>query len=108
MTKDQELSTFLRDIKTCDVILVIQTEKNKQTRYLLGMSLLEQDNIIRNLSNNDYYSGPLSDYDTSKPENLWVFKVNYEGRVLYIKLKILEEQENCKVVVVISLHIDYL
>lgn len=43
--------------------------------------------MIRNLTVNEYHSGPEDDYDSNKAGKIWVFKHQYQGYLLYIKLK---------------------
>ncbi len=57
------------------------------------------------LSEDDYYGGPVEDHDPERLGDLWIFKKNIDNTVFYIKLKILEEG-NTKTLKCISFHED--
>ena len=41
----------------------------------------------------DYYKGPKQDYDPKRPGDIWEFKTNIDGMQFYIKVKIVQENE---------------
>ena len=96
------ISRFLSTINSIGNIRIVNTEKNRETRFRLGITVDDQKDLIRNLRVNDYISGPEADYDISRSGEIWKFKVNAYGEVFYIKLK-LEISSEIKA---LSCHID--
>lgn len=54
-----------------------------------GLTVADAKNEIISLTTSDYYKGPKSDFDTSKPGDIWEFKKSICGCKFYIKLKII-------------------
>ncbi|MDA3931867.1 MAG: hypothetical protein PF513_03945 [Tenericutes bacterium] len=106
MVDDSTISKFLRSIKTVDEIIVIPTDKNRRTRYRLGITIGEQEDMIRNLTKDEYIKGPVDDHDVSRSSKLWVFKHNYNGTVIYIKITEIEIINDNGSVRALSCHID--
>ena len=80
------LTQLLDDITDCDEIRIVDTEKNRKTRFILGMSTNDQKALIKSLTVQDYYSGPLQDRDPSFPGELFIFKKAFDNQMLYIKI----------------------
>ena len=60
-------------------------------------------NIIGELKCSDYIKGP--ELDHSGSGTVWIFKKEYDSKLIYIKLKI-ENQNNVEILKCISLHED--
>ncbi len=108
MADHSEIKLFLHSVKYADFIDFVPTEKNRQTRFLIGMTTYDQEDMVRNLSIDDYYSGPEKDRDPSRLGMLWMFKHTYRGHELYIKLKEVQIVEGNSIVKCLSCHIDYI
>lgn len=104
MASESQIQDFLDEIKKADSIYIIPREKNKQTRYKIGLSTYDQIDIIINLTVKDYYKGPERDKDPTKDGDVWMFKSDYYEHVLYIKLKIKNCEDGKTRVVCISCH----
>lgn len=104
MACNKELADFLDKVKESNIIFVSRT-KNGKTIRKLGLTVEEQEDIIYNLNANDYHSGPLDDYDKSKKEKLWVFKIVIQKIIVYIKLVIIVRDSKI-VCMCISFHED--
>ena len=87
MADEFEIKRFLHDVKNADIIDFVPTEKNRRTRLQIGLTAYDQENLVRNLSVNEYHSGPSKDKDPARTGMIWIFKHYYKGHVLYIKLK---------------------
>lgn len=79
-------------------------KKNLDTLARLGITWIEAKAVIYALQERDYCKGPAMDQDDPESDVLWVFKTRVESDVIYIKFKIMY-QEDGKVKVV-SFHID--
>jgi hypothetical protein len=101
------LTQLIDDIADCDEIRIIDRVKNRETRYRLGMTTLDQEDLIKSLTINDYHDGPLTDHDPNYPGNLFIFKKPFQNQTLYIKIKEMEIINDDKVIKCISCHIDY-
>jgi hypothetical protein len=108
MTDEAQIAAFLEDVKRAERIVVIDTEKNKITRYELGITVSDQEEIIRNLTPSDYHRGPVEDHDPEWGGLLWVFKQFYRKSPLYIKIKEMEIIDHSTTIKCLSCHIDYM
>lgn len=108
MADEIEIKRFLQDVKSANIIDFVPTEKNRRTRLLIGLTTYDQEDLVRNLNVNEYHSGPLKDKDPAKIGMLWVFKHNYQGHMLYIKLKEKIIVEGTTVIRCLSCHIDHI
>ena len=97
-----EIQVCLSTIKSVHSIRIIPTEKNRETRFQLGITVDDQVDLIRNLTLADYIAGPEADYDSSRSGDIWKFKKNAYGTTFYIKVKI----EHSTEIRAISCHID--
>jgi len=106
MADSSEISQFLHEVRRADYIDFVPTEKNRHTRLLIGLTAYDQENIVRNLTVAEYYSGPSNDLDATRTGKVWVFKHNFEGHTLYIKRKEKQIIQNESVIKCLSCHID--
>ena len=81
----ETLDDVITLIKTSQ-ITIANRDKNAATRYRLGITISDQEEIIRTLSKEDYDKGPMPDHNGT-PGNVWVFKKSAYGEIFYIKLK---------------------
>jgi hypothetical protein len=102
------LTQLLDDIADCDEIIIINTEKNRKTRYELGITVLDQKNLIKSLDIKDYFEGPLIDHDPCFSGELFIFKKIFYGESFYIKIKELQIIEDDKIIKCISCHLDFI
>lgn len=109
MADAEEIKKFLETVKTADEIDIVGTNKNRKTRYELGLTIGDQEEIIRNLEVHEYILGPKDDHDITKEGKVWIFKHHYEKEhLLYIKLKEVVIEKNKKIIRCLSCHIDYI
>jgi len=106
MASISQIQDFLNEIRKAYSIAIVPREKNKKTRYKIGLSTYDQIDIIKNLKVKDYYKGPEPDKNPTKDGNVWMFKSDYCEHVLYIKLKIKKCEDGKTRVVCISYHLD--
>lgn len=106
MATNDEIKQFLESIRNADQYNIILTKKNQATRFLLGLTTEEQEDIIINLKVDEYYKGPEEDKDRKTKELVWVFKHQHNKDLLYIKLKEPKLTEGIVIVICISLHLD--
>lgn len=101
-----EIEEYLHEVKTADLIVFVPRRKNEETRLSIGLTAYDQEDIVRNLKVEEYYSGPHNDHDKSKLGMIWIFKHSFEGHMLYIKIKEKNSVEGKKIIKCISIHID--
>lgn len=65
-----------------------QREKNMRTLAMLGLLPEDVFEILKELTPQNYYRGPSTDYNTNEPDSIWEFGIILEGREIYIKLKL--------------------
>lgn len=95
----ETLDDVLLRIRMARTIRLVQTEKNRKTKYQLGLTDEDLKVIVRGLQRCDYHKGPEGDHDGSTG-NIWVFKKREYGEWFYIKLKYVEP------IKALSCHID--
>ena len=100
------LTDLLDSIAKCDRIHIEDTKKNRLTRIRLGMSVVDQENIVRNLRGRDFVTGPVADTNPLYPGMLWIFKVHYYHDILYVKVREVEYELDGSVCKALSCHID--
>lgn len=81
-------------------LVIVPTLKNRTTRRMLGLSVVDLEVIVCNLSNDDFHEGPVEDRDRPN-EFLYIFKTEYLDEMLYIKIKLQTDEARC-----ISIHLD--
>lgn len=59
-------------------------------KTLAALGLLPKDvfEILTELTPQNYYRGPSTDYDTNENDSIWEFGLTLEGQKIYIKLKL--------------------
>ncbi len=101
------LPTILAQVRSAldaDKYQFIPRRKNMHTLAQLGLTVQDAKNEIYTLTPAHYHSGPMIDRDRPTSDHLWVFKKRVEGEILYIKFKILYQEDGS--VKVLSFHID--
>lgn len=106
MSGGKEIKLFLNDLKKVDEINFVNTYKNQRTARSMGLTTFEREDIIRNLNHSNYFSGPHDDDDMRRTGKIWIFKANYDGHTLYIKLKDKIEIDGKTIIICLSCHID--
>ena len=101
-----EITSFLNEVRNASEIDVVNTKKNRHTRLLLGITVMDQEDMVRNLSLEDYQSGPEKDRDSSKSGSIWVFITQCYGASFYIKIKDVFVKDGDSVVRCLSCHIE--
>lgn len=97
-----ELEEFLKEcknrVKNNNLDFIPRRENNKSRRKY-GLSIMDVEDAILNLTLSDYKQGPEEDYSYPN-EYVWVFLKEINSVSFYIKLKLRENGE----VVCISFH----
>lgn len=91
MTTKSQIQLFLTQIKetiTSKNFIVIPRDKNNEFLATTGMTPKEREEIILSLETRHYMKGPAADHKNPGEKEIWVFKVNYSGKDIYIKLKL--------------------
>ena len=101
-----EITKFLEEVKNANEIDVVDTKKNRHTRLLLGITVMDQEYMVRNLSPKDYRSGPDKDRDPAKSGSIWVFITESYGVSFYIKIKDVFVKDGDSIVRCLSCHIE--
>lgn len=83
----------------------VPRRKNLQDLAEYGLSIKDAKSEIISLEVSDYYKGPKKDLNTSKLGDIWEFKKNIDGVQFYIKLKIVQEN-NENILKCLSFHKD--
>ena len=68
---------------------VVPTKDNMNALIDLRITRKIRKEIIFKLKEGQYYSGPVQDRD--RPGEVWIFRVKYDGIVIYTKLKLTEK-----------------
>ena len=91
-----QLVSFLERVK----ILVsagkydfVPRRKNMHALAQHGFTIADAKDEILGLSIRNYYKGPKQDYDAARPGHIWEFKKNIDGIQFYIKVKIVQEND---------------
>lgn len=82
----------------------ISRKKNMKTLALLGIPWEVAKDEIYELKESDYFSGPKVDRDYPTSDFFWEFKKNIDGHLIYIKFKVLYQEDGG--VRVVSFHLD--
>lgn len=82
----------------------IDRRKNLNTLAQLGLSWEDAKSEIYELEETNYNSGPMVDDDDFDSDCFWEFKKNIFGKVIYIKFKVMYQEDGR--VKVVSFHID--
>lgn len=95
------LEAFLKESKKRvknNGLVLIPRKKNMDSIYKMGLTIPIIEEIICNLTIDDYYSGPEEDH-LSPEDTIWVFLVE-DIEKIYIKLKLVDDDKT----VCISFH----
>lgn len=71
----------------------VPRRKNLQSLAQHGLTPVDAKNEIIDLEVGDYYKGPKQDYDPARPGEIWEFKKNIDDVQFYIKIKIVQEND---------------
>jgi hypothetical protein len=86
----KDVENFLQDFKETVIsgtgLIVRKNPKNFQALAELGITVKQREEILLNLSVDDYSSGPLEDRDY--PGDVWIFGTKIDHIETYIKLKL--------------------
>ncbi len=102
-----DLEKLLRDVKKCKRIRIVDREKNRKMRYDLNITIADQEDIVRNLTIQEYCKGPLEDDDPRRNQYVWVFKTQFDETPIYVKITDIKRDSSGAYVDAISCHIDY-
>ena len=100
MTKKEEVESFLQKLRDKLLIFdIVFRPRSKNIEALAELDILPIDRIkfIKQLSSNNYYTGPNNDtYDNSKPD-YYEFGITIQGFEVYVKLSLglLNKQVDC-------------
>ena len=61
---------------------------NRNTLNMLGYSVRNMLQEIKELKDSELFQGPVPDRSSKHPGDVWIFKKNIMGHLIYIKLKI--------------------
>ncbi len=113
MSDNYEKDMALTLKEALKIITSVEEDKIEISLYEKTLSFidkhhLEKDDvivIIRSLNESNYIKGPLPDNKPSQSRNkpVWIFKKNWLGIIIYIKIKIFISKRK---VLVVSLHED--
>jgi len=95
MIHKAQIELFLLELKKSIVnkrFFVIPREKNNAFLARCGMTPVERERIVENLTSRDYASGPEHDRDYPEDQDVWKFKKRYDGKEIYIKLKLVAKE----------------
>lgn len=107
-TQSSDIVAFLSEAKhliSIGSFDFVPRRKNMRDLANLGITVQDAKNDIFSLQVRHYYSGPEADHDSSRQGNIWVFKKRDYNEIIYIKLKIVREN-NRNVLKCLSFHID--
>ena len=79
-------------------------KKNNDTLAKLGLTWADAKDAIYTLTEKEYRRGPFLDRDDPTSDHFWEFKKRVDGEVIYIKFKILYQEDGR--VKLVSFHID--
>lgn len=87
---------LLKIKKAIDNSCFIARDREENNRFLAkhGMTPKERLSIIRGLQVGNYIGGPEQDYNSSDAPNIWQFKRVWLGHEIYIKIQLVEEEED--------------
>lgn len=71
----------------------VPRRKNMLALAKHGLTITDAKNEILGLVVGDYYKGPKQDLDVNRPGDIWEFKKDIDGMKFYIKMKIVQEND---------------
>ena len=99
MTDGLGVVSFLRVFKSCimlDLFDVVGREKNLQGLLDLGIGCTERREVLLGLEPKDYVKGPEPD-EFYNDREFWFFGKEFNGKEIYIKMRIIPDPDNKKV-----------
>lgn len=105
--QEQSCNKFLENVKKAiksGKVIPVNRDENINTLARLGITWLDALSYIEELEYNDYNKGPSVDRNMPDSDYLWVFKKYIEQEIVYIKLKVLYQENN--ELKIISFHFD--
>ena len=73
-------------------VYIVNRDKNLEGITELGFTLEQAREILKKLDPGDYYKGPECDHNPLKKGDLWFFKKDVDGKVVYIKVKLIQKE----------------
>lgn len=107
MASPVAIRKILSDVRaaiSCGKFQPIDRGKNLRTLAILGITWEDAKNEIYSLTESDYYSGPMVDYDDFSSDFFWEFKKTIDGHMIYIKFKVMYKEDGR--VKAVGFHID--
>ena len=107
MASTAEIQKILADMRAAidnGKFQPINRKKNMDTLALLGLTWRDAKYEIYSLSERHYRRGPMEDRDDPESGFFWEFKKNVDGNVMYIKFKLMYQEDGR--VKVVSFHLD--
>jgi len=95
----------VKEIISTNGFTLIERDKTMKSITSLGITISDVKDILLSLTPQHYFDGPLKDDDTQFKESIFVYKINYADTTIYIKLKIVMENDK-EIVRIISFHKD--
>lgn len=100
----QKILKDMRDAIDNGKFYPIDRDKNMRTLALLGIPWEVAKEEIYELTEADYFCGPKVDRDYPTTDFLWEFKKDIDGHIIYIKFKVLYQEDGG--VRVLGFHLD--
>lgn len=91
-----DISLFLEKMKrqvSAGKYDFVPRRKNMLALAKHGLTILDAKEEILSLVVGDYYKGPKPDFDALRPGDIWEFKKNINGKQFYIKVKIIQQND---------------
>lgn len=82
----------------------VNRRKNILTLAMLGLTWEDAKSVIYSLTDKEYRRGPMQDLDDPSSDFFWEFKKRLDGEVIYIKFKVLYQEDGR--VKLVSFHMD--
>src|SRR5271154_81436 len=94
-----QIQRFLSEFKEAAKIFLTVVPRKKNLEFLTqhGLTALQREEAILGLQVRDYVKGPESDDRSRGPKNLWFFGIELEKVSVYIKLELVEEEDERRV-----------
>jgi len=92
MIHKAQIEIFLSELRkavACKRFVVIPRENNNAFLAQNGMTPVERQEIVANLTPHDYMAGPEFDRDYPGEQDIWKFRKRFGGREIYIKVKLI-------------------
>lgn len=100
----QKILADLRSAIDRSAVLPVDRQKNRCTLARLGLTWQDAIEEMYTLTEAEYRRGPMLDRDDPSSDHFWEFKKRVCGESIYIKFKIMYNQNGT--VKIVSFHID--